>query len=467
MLYSLLMGKFATLRKVRGNRRQKGIGEQRRLGIARLRVEPLEDRRMLSMSPWFGALFHGFNSFAFRGPADTTPTLPANTVTLQNRPSTSFYGQSVQLTAKVTSATSGTVEFFDGTTLLDATPINVSSRGVANYVTSTLAVGTHSITAEYFAADNTTTTPTSTSTAVPETVNAAPTRIIVSASTNPQLAGSDVTFTATVSSGNWCMATSAQTGAPGGTVKFTVANVTGSTSITSDPMTLDSTGAAKFTPSPALAAGTYNVTVTFTPADGNYTASSSGVFVEQIAAPTAVGTGTVTAGTATSPISLRGGQQLSIDVTQTLDTNTNALADTGGGVTYVDSAHGINLTSTAITSVIFDSKGYVAQIIGAGNNVTTDSTGTKTTTPVTFTLLVNAGSGDWFSRPGINISIFGTPTPYQQSSTVSQGSISVTGTGSTTSVPARGGLWHDRALQSVMGDWNGPGPGFRGGRHWW
>ena len=77
------------------------------------------------------------------------------------------------------------------------------------------------------------------------------------------------------------------------------------------------------------------------------------------------------------------------------------LTETGAGITYVDSAQGINLTSTTITSVVFSSNGYQAEITGTGNNVTTNSSGTTVTTPVTFTLVVSSGSGQWYSMPSV------------------------------------------------------------------
>ena len=145
---------------------------------------------MLSISPSLGALHRQ------AGHSGSASSQTALTVTLNDRPSTSYYGQSVDLQAAVSGATTGTVEFFDGTTEI-GTAVNLSTSGYANYVTDTLSVGTHSITAEYFSPGAT--TATSTSTAVPETVNAAPTKIAVNAPGNPIVAGSNVTFTATVS----------------------------------------------------------------------------------------------------------------------------------------------------------------------------------------------------------------------------------------------------------------------------
>ncbi len=464
MWYDPLTARLAGLRKGHGSRHNRNVQQQhRRPRASLLRGERLEDRRLLSMSPWFGVLVHGFEHPSSRSQGSSGSSQAALTVSLHDRPSTSFYGQSVQLTAKVAGATNGTVEFFDGTTQL-GTAVSVSSNGVANLATDTLAVGTHSITAEYFSTGAT--TATSTSTAVPETVNAAPTNTIVVASGNPAVAAgaqasSNVTFTAIVGSWGSGRGGNANSVAPAGTVTFTVADTAGDTPITAT-VTVDSTGRATFSPS-ALAAGTYDVTATFTPSDGNSTASSSEVLVEQVVAPSAVGIGSVTVGTSASPVTLRGGQQVSVDVTQAIDSTQSVLSEAGNGITYVDSARGINLTVTSseITSVVFSSNGYQAEITGTGTNVS----GT-TDTQVAFTLLIDAGSGDWFSRPGISITISGTGINYQQSSRVSSGSIAVDGTASTTSILPLSSSTHDRALQSVTDEWGGMGSGGFHQGHW-
>ena len=304
--------KVGSFRKLAKERRAKRLLNSPARGGSRLRVEPLEDRRLLSMSPWFFAMPWGA-----RSTSSSHSSTPPITVALRDRPSTSDFGQSVQLTSRVTGATTGSVEFFDGTTEIGQ-PVSLSGNGVAAYVTSSLAVGTHSITAEYFATGAT--TATSTSTAVPETVNATPTSISIAASNNPLVAGGNVTFTATVTSfGFW--GNSSSTSTPAGSVVFTVTNEAGGTPITGT-VTVDASGKATFTPSTPLAAGTYDVTAVFTPSNSDYEASSSRVVVEQILDPSAVGVGTVTAGTATSPITLRGGEQLSIGVAQALSSDT-------------------------------------------------------------------------------------------------------------------------------------------------
>jgi sugar lactone lactonase YvrE len=96
----------------------------------------------------------------------------ASTVTLTSSSLAPFSGTPVTFTALAASSTtgtpSGTVSFYDGTTLLITTPI---ANGSATYTLSGLAGGGHSITAVYSGDSNFT---SSTSTAVVETVASSP-----------------------------------------------------------------------------------------------------------------------------------------------------------------------------------------------------------------------------------------------------------------------------------------------------
>jgi hypothetical protein len=78
-------------------------------------------------------------------------SLPATSTTLSSSPNPSTFGQSVTFTATVTSQGSGTpagtVNFFDGTTNLGSSMLNLN--GVAVFSTTTLAIGTHAMTAAY------------------------------------------------------------------------------------------------------------------------------------------------------------------------------------------------------------------------------------------------------------------------------------------------------------------------------
>lgn len=400
-----------------------------------LRGECLEARQLLSVSPALHALASHAKPLA----------APAIVTTLQSLPKTASYGQPVALVAKVTGATGGAVEFFDGTTELGS--VNLSTRHTATYVVDTLGLGSHSLTAEYFLSSNTAlTTADSTSAIVTETVKAAATHTVVVASSDPGVAGAGVSFTAIV--GSWNSAfPNKSISQPAGTVGFTVTSTAaGATPITGS-VTLDSAGAATYTPTTPLDAGTYSVVATFTPSDSNYAANTSKALKEKVVAASAVGAGTVTIGTSTTPATLRNGAQLYVNVTQGLDATTGALSESSGSiVTYVDGSHGINLTSTTITSVVFGPGGKLAEISGIGTNGTTD-------TPVNFTLFVNAGRDQWFMRPGVAISVYGAGINYHEAQRVTAGGISVNETTkSTVAIPMMQVALNDYALLSVLHD---------------
>ena len=83
--------------------------------------------------------------------AATVAPVPMTTSTVLSAPSTSVTGSSVTLSATVTGAAgnpspTGQVTFMDGTTMLGSSTLSV---GVATFTTSSLAVGSHSLTASY------------------------------------------------------------------------------------------------------------------------------------------------------------------------------------------------------------------------------------------------------------------------------------------------------------------------------
>jgi hypothetical protein len=96
-------------------------------------------------------------------PAPVTPT-----VTLTSNSNPVLVGSAVTITATLTSSSSnsptGTVTFLDGTTTLGTGTV---AKGLANYTSAALAVGTHSITAVYGGDSNFT---TATSAALAQTV---------------------------------------------------------------------------------------------------------------------------------------------------------------------------------------------------------------------------------------------------------------------------------------------------------
>jgi Bacterial Ig-like domain (group 3)/Right handed beta helix region/Periplasmic copper-binding protein (NosD) len=145
------------------------------------------------------------------------------TTTLTSSANPSVLGQTVTFTATVvviapgTAAPGGTVDFYDGATLLNVTPVALSlvdGQYVATFATAALPLNYptgDSITAVYSGDVNTL---TSTSSALSEVVNPYSTTTSLTSSLNPSLAGQSVTFTATVS------VDSPGAGTPGGTVNF-------------------------------------------------------------------------------------------------------------------------------------------------------------------------------------------------------------------------------------------------------
>ena len=230
----------------------------------------------------------------------------ATTTALTSAPNPSTAGQSVTFTATVTGAggtPSGTVTFMDGINPIGAVPL---SSGVAAFPTTTLAAGTHSITASYggdanFAA--------STSIAVSQVVNGAgktSTTTALAAAPNPSTPGQSVTFTATVSGA-------------GGTPTGTVAFLDGATQIGTMP--LNGSGVAAF-PTTTLTAGTHSITASYG-GDANFAASTS-TAVSQVV------NGTGSAGTTTVLVSAPDPSTSGSSVTFTA-TVTSALAQTPTG----------------------------------------------------------------------------------------------------------------------------------------
>jgi hypothetical protein len=183
-------------------------------------------------------------------------SLVTTTTNLVATPSPATAGQTVTLTATIapapTGAPLGTVNFFNGETLLGMGTVN--SSGVATFSTSALPTGTDSLTAVY--SGNTTST-ASTSTAVMDTVALTVTTTTLVLSPTPPTDGQMESFTATVAP--------APTGASRGTVSF----LNGATLLGMG--TVNSSGVATFTGS-GLPAGPVTITAVFS---GNATSATS------------------------------------------------------------------------------------------------------------------------------------------------------------------------------------------------
>jgi hypothetical protein len=207
-----------------------------------------------------------YSSTAQPGAIGTTTTVSAT-------PATTTAGQAVALSASVTPASTGpdaltgSVQFFDGATSLGTSALN--SAGTATMSISSLAVGSHSITAQYMGSFYHS---TSTSPAATETVNpapAAPTTSTLGVAVNgtnvtsPATAQTtdNVALNGTVANGNTGGAT------PVGTCQF----LDGASSLGTAPVAANGTCNVSLGQLPAKA---YSLVLKFTPADSTQFAPS-------------------------------------------------------------------------------------------------------------------------------------------------------------------------------------------------
>jgi hypothetical protein len=286
-------------------------------------------------------------------------TTPSTTTLMASPAGPSPYGTPVTLTATVTAGATGTVQFKNGITNI-GTPVTVSD-GTASTSTSTLPIGTSSLTAVFSPTGgsgytSSTGTTTYTVTPIPTTTG------LQASPTSPQPGGTSVTLTATVSP-------SAATG----TVQFQV----GSTDIGAPVAVSDGVATTSTT---ALPVGTDTLTATFTPQLGSTYGGSSGTASYTITAtPTTTGlqaspsspqeygtsvtlTATVSPSAATgtvqfqvgstdigSPVTVSGGVATTSTSTLPVGTDTlNAVFSPTNGNGYAGSSGSTSYTVTAI-----------------------------------------------------------------------------------------------------------------------
>jgi len=213
--------------------------------------------------------FNGSNG----GPLTQTVNKNDTTTLVLSSINPSEFGQSVTFTAAISPVTgtggalvpSGTVNFFDGGTAIGTATLG--SNGQAILITSTLAVGSHTITTTYAGDINFNGSNGSLNTnpqVVNQTGSTATTTTLIS-SQNPSNLSQSVTFTATVSGSG---------GTPTGSVTFTDTT----TSQTLGTVTLTTIGGAQqaaFTMS-ALPAGTHHIQASYN-GDANFAASYAAI----------------------------------------------------------------------------------------------------------------------------------------------------------------------------------------------
>jgi hypothetical protein len=206
----------------------------------------------------------------------------------------SLHGSSVTFTATVlatgTVAPTSKVTFYDGAASIGTGTLtaNGANSAVATFVTSTLTVGTHTITATY---GGDTQDFGSTSAAVSQVVQDASTQTLLTASSNPSIAGKNLTLTATVSVTN------------GGGVPTSTVNFYNGTTLLGTG-TLNTSGVATYSTA-TLAVGSYSLTAAYQGDTNNNPSTSSVLPLSVIQATTTTQlTASATTITANTPVLL-------------------------------------------------------------------------------------------------------------------------------------------------------------------
>jgi Bacterial Ig-like domain (group 3) len=197
----------------------------------------------------------------------TVQNVYTTATTASSSPNPSVFGQSVTFTSTTTSSGGvpvGTVTFKEGATVW-ASNVTVDGSGHASFSTTALAVGSHTITANFTGAAG---WANSSGNAAPQVVNKASTTTAVSSSSNPAVYSQPVTFTSTVT------ATAPGSGVPTGTVTFK----NGSTTLGTG--TLDGSGHATFTTS-TLTVASHSITAVYN-GSASFNTSTSPILTQTV-----------------------------------------------------------------------------------------------------------------------------------------------------------------------------------------
>ncbi|SPF35520.1 exported hypothetical protein [Candidatus Sulfopaludibacter sp. SbA4] len=169
-------------------------------GTTTIGIAPLASMHLQTPALGVGrhSLTASYSGDIYSTPSVSTPVFQTvnpivTTTSVQAVPTSTTAGQTVALTAAVSPPTaSGTMTFLDGSTSIGSVPV---VAGQAVLQTSTLAAGSHSLTASY--SGDTNDTP-SVSLAVTESVAQLTTTTALAAAPNPSVAGQNVALTAAV-----------------------------------------------------------------------------------------------------------------------------------------------------------------------------------------------------------------------------------------------------------------------------
>jgi Bacterial Ig-like domain (group 3) len=311
----------------------------------------------------------------------------SSTTSVASSLSPSTFGQSVTFTATVSSSSgtpTGTVTFLDGANTI-ASGVTVTN-GVAAASSTTLAVGSHTITANFIGTGGY----GNSSSSVAQSVQGA-TSTALSSSANPSASGSSVTFTATITSSG---------GTPTGTVTFT----DGATTLASNVAV--SAGKATFATT-ALAVGTHSIVATFT-GTGGFANSASTALSQVVTGGSTTTTVTSSANpstsgssiTLTATITSAGGTPTgTVKFTDGATTLASAVTVSGGTATFTSStlavgSHSITAAFTG-TGGFTNSSGTLTQIvqISTSNSVASSLNPSNPSQSVTFTATVTSSNG--------------------------------------------------------------------------
>jgi hypothetical protein len=297
-------------------------------------------------------------------------TADTSTAAVTSSMSSTIYGQATTLTATVTgnyAAPTGSVTFMDGTTSIATASLTPGSglSSTASLTTSTLPVGTDSITASYAA---TASFGAATSPALSQVVSASSTTAAVASSLNPSSYGQSIGLTATLT-GTYAAPTGSVT-FMSGTTSIGTATLTPSGSLTStatlntsalaqgtDSITAVYAATADFGASTSsaisqvvtAASTTATVASSLNPSNTGQSVTFTGTITNPNGAPTGTVTfmnGTTSIGTAT----LAPGSGLSS--TATLATSTLPVGSDSITVVYAGSGSFPGATSSAISQVV-------------------------------------------------------------------------------------------------------------------
>lgn len=302
-------------------------------------------------------------SYTVNPATNTTTTLTASPT------GTAELGATVTLNATVSPQAAGTVQFKDGSTNIGS-PVTVSS-GSANTTTSSLALGSHTLTAVFTSSDIA--FKGSTSNAVSYTITAKATSTTLSVSpSSPQTYGTNLTLTGTVSPSNAV-----------GSVKF----FDGTTQIGS---TQTWSGSSVSVSTAGLNGGSHNLTAQFVPSDptafGQSTSAATSYTINPVTTTTTldpvVATATygqnTTLSASVSPSAATGSIQF-LDGT----TPVGSPVALSGGVAGYDAK--LTAGSHSITAKYVPSNGNYSTSTSAAQTVTISAAPTTTTLSTTST----------------------------------------------------------------------------------